>query len=113
MRIAVLIIALCLTLVVGLQSCAVTMGGSLASKETVSAAGAVGLLVALLFAFGAAFVMGFPKLSAGIFAFAALLAFGFAGEFPDLKVWGFVALGLTVLSFLGSRELKKKAAEKS
>lgn len=113
MRIAVLIIGLCLMLIVGLQSCVVSMGGSLADRETVSAAGGVGILVALLFALGSAFVMAFPKVSAGIFALAALLAFGFAAEFSDLKVWGVVSLALAVMSFLGSRELKKKAGKGS
>lgn len=109
MRIAVLIIALCLMLVVGLQSCVVTVSGGLASRDEVMDAGTIGILVALLFAAGGAFVMAFPKVSTAIFAFAALLALSFAGEFEDLSVWGGIALGLAVMSLFGSRELARKA----
>lgn len=113
MRIAVLIIALCLTLFVALQSCAVGVGGNLGGRQEVSAAGGAGFLVALLFAFGAAFVMAYPKVSMGLFGFAALIAFGFAGAFADLTVWGVIAMMLTGMSYLGSRELRRKLAVKA
>ncbi|MCB4767312.1 hypothetical protein LGR54_01730 [Ancylobacter sp. Lp-2] len=113
MRIAVLIIALSLTIIVALQSCAVGFGGNLGGREEVSAAGGAGFLVALLFALGAAFAMGYPKVSMAVFAVAALIAFGFSGAFSDLKVWGIVALLLTGLSYMGSRELRRKLPVKA
>lgn len=108
MRIAVLILALCLTLFVGLQSCALTIAGGVAGQDEVVEAAGIGMSVAVLFAAGAAFVTAFPILSAAIFGFAAVLAFSFTGEFDDLSTWGTVAVGLAVMSFSGHHELKKK-----
>lgn len=112
MRLAVLIITLCLTGIVGLQSCTIMAGGSLLKDQTTTNGGASGLLVAFLFVLGAAFVMGLPRLSAGLFAVAGLmgLAGGSTSNFPDLKIWGGLSLILAVLSWFGSRELRRKKA---
>ena len=53
MRIAVLIISLCLTMIVGLQSCAVMVGGGMTNDQETSGSGAIGLLIAFLFVLGA------------------------------------------------------------
>jgi hypothetical protein len=111
MRIAVLIIALCLTMLVGLQSCTMFVGGGLAENQGASEGGAVGLLIAFLFVLGAAFALALPKLSMVCFAFAA--AFGLmvglsSDAFPDMTFWGIVAGVLAVMSYFGSRELRRK-----
>ncbi len=111
MRIAVLIVTLCLVLLLGMQSCAVIVGGGMTESEELSGAGALGLLMSLLFIFGAALVFGYPKVSMAIFICAALLGWiGAAGsEFKDLYLWAWAALGLAAMSLGGARELKRKA----
>lgn len=111
MRIAVLIIALFLTLIVGLQSCAITAGGGMTRNTELYGAGAGGILLALLFMLGAAFVMAMPRVSMWLFGAATLigLGVGLSTTFKDLTIWGIVALALAVMSFFGHRELRNKA----
>jgi len=105
MRIAVIVISLVLMVLLFAQSCTVTAGGSLAEDESISSAGAVGLLVAFLFLLGGAFVMGMPRLSAAMFwiaAFIGILA-GLTTEFADLLIWGVVAVVLGIMARLSVR----------
>lgn len=112
MRIAVLIIALFLTVVVSLQSCAVFVGSGIAKNEALSQGGAVGLLVSLLFVIGAAFALGVPRVSQIVFTIAAAFAFLAASkEYPDMNVWGVAALILAVMSYFGVREARKLKAQ--
>jgi len=115
MRIAVLIIALCLTMLVGLQSCAVFVGGSAIGQETSAQGGAVGLLIAIFFIIGAAFALKVPFISTIVFGLAALLglAVGATTDFKDMQIWGGVSLVLAALSYLGIRELREKRSERS
>jgi len=110
MRIAVLIISLCLTMIIGIQSMLVFIGGNLADKKETASGGAVGVLIAFLFVLGAAFSIKLPKVSMVMFAVGAGLAFiGASGSgFHDLQIWGFVSLALAVMAYFGSRELRKK-----
>lgn len=113
MRIAVLVLALCLTMIVGLQSCAVMVGGSMAANDNLAGGGAIGLLLAFLFVLGAAFAMGLPRVSMVLFAVAALFGYIAAGTgFGDMAIWGTVALILAVMSYFGYRELGKAKAAK-
>ncbi len=114
MRIAVMIISLFLTLIVGLQSCALFAGGGMIKDQAVSGGGAMGILVALLFVVGGAFAMGMPRVSMVAFFAAALLGIGVgsSGAFPDLTIWGVVALALCAMSYFGSRELDRSKAVK-
>lgn len=109
MRIAVMIIALCLVMLIGLQSCTVMVGGGLGDDADMAAGGAVGIFVAFLFLLGAAFAIGAPKASMIIFIIAALLGFGSgAGSaFSDMTVWGYVSAGLAAMSYFGMREKQK------
>ncbi len=113
MRIAVTILSLGLMLVVGFQSCAATVGGNLGQDKSTAAAGAMGFLVVFLFLIAGAFAISFPLVSlvtlliAGTIAIAA----GLSSEFADLAIWGFVALGLAVMSYFGQREKQRKRAE--
>lgn len=110
MRIAVLIIGLILMVLVGMQSCAVMVGGEITSDTDTSEGGAVGILVAFLFLLGSALVMGFPRVSMVLFILASLLGFaaGSTTDFSDMIFWGVVGAGLAIMSFFGSRELAKK-----
>ena len=112
MRIATGIISLLLMLIVGVQSCAVYVGGSaleaLGEGSGVAQAGAVAILITLLFLLGGAFSFGLPKVALFIFIAAALLAFAVSGDFPDMRIWGTVAIVLAIMSYFGNRELKAK-----
>ena len=116
MRIAVTIIALLLMFGVGLQSCAVSLGGAMGQDEGMEQGGAVGLLVAFLFMVGGAFALPFPIVSCVAFLLAAFLgvAAGATTSFTDMTVWGFVAFVLAVLSFFGVWEkIRRKERERT
>jgi hypothetical protein len=114
MRLAVTILSLLLMLVVGLQSCAASVGGSLSSNQATSSAAAVGMLVALLFLVGGAFAIAYPLVSLVSFVLAGLFALvggtSSVSDFKDLQVWGFVALILALLSYFGVREKRRRVA---
>src|SRR5690349_7275028 len=107
MRLAVLIITLCLTAILSLQSCAVSVGDNLLQQR---GGGSVGILMALLFVIGAALVMGLPSVSIAVFAIAGLfgISTGSTTSYTGLTIWGGVALVLAVMSYFGSRELSEK-----
>ena len=113
MRIAVTIISLGLMLVIGFQSCAATVGGSLGQNQSTSNAGAMGFFVVFLFLIAGAFAMSFPIVSVVAFVLAATvaLAAGLSSDFADLAIWGFVALILAVMSYFGHREKQRRKAE--
>lgn len=121
MRLATLIIALVLTMVTGLQSCAVAAGGELAADfstaaedqaeaEELAGAGAVGVFASLLWLIAAALVLSKPKVSMGFFGSAAVfwLIAGTAG-FSDGFIWTVVSLVFVAMSWYGVRELATKA----
>ena len=113
MRIAVTILSLGLMLMIGFQSCAASVGGSLGKDESTSAAGAMGFLVVFLFLIAGAFAMSFPIVSVVAFVLAATvaLAAGLSSDFADLTIWGFVALILAVMSYFGHREKQRRKVE--
>lgn len=107
-----MIIGLVLFFLLALQSCAVTVGSDLADDEENAGAGAVGLLVALLFLVAAAFVLAKPRFASVIFGIAAALALlGAAGsDFTDLYAWATAAAVLAGLSFFGFRAKRAEDA---
>jgi hypothetical protein len=113
-RVATTILSLVFMVVVGVQSCAVYLGGSAMGQEGTAEGGALGLLVALLFLVGGAFALALPLVA--FLAFLVSGLFGLAGgattSFTDLTIWGVVALVLAVLSLLGVRE-KRRQRERS
>src|SRR5215217_2757618 len=113
MRIAVTILSLGLMLVIGFQSCAASVGGSLGKDESTSAAGAMGFLVVFLFLIAGAFAMSFPIVSVVAFVLAGTvaLAAGVSSDFSDLAIWGVTALILAVMSYFGHREKQRKKVE--
>jgi hypothetical protein len=108
-----MILGLILMVIVGLQSCAVSFGGSIGGQRKVEEGGAVGILVALLFLVASAFALAFPLVSLVAFLIAGLfaLAAGATTPFTDLTIWGVVSLVLAVMSFFGWREKRKRRAE--
>jgi hypothetical protein len=124
MRQAVLVISLLGVLVLGLQSCAVSVGGSVAEQlstavdskaaaDSLSSAGALGLVATLMWVLGAGFVLGLPKVSVPLFAVAGVLCIvGGAMGFTDLFVWGVVSFAFALMSFFGVREKARDDALK-
>ena len=72
MRIATMILSLILMLVVGLQSCAVSVGDASLNEPTKSQGGAIGILIAFLFLIGGAFALVFPLVSLVAFVLAGI-----------------------------------------
>jgi hypothetical protein len=76
-RIATMIIGLTLMLVVGAQSCAVSLGDAALNTKAAMQGGPIGLFMAFLFLIGGAFALAFPFVSVLAFFFAGI--FGIAG----------------------------------
>jgi hypothetical protein len=110
MRIAVMIVSLALFLILLLQSCAVGVGGSLSSSDTLQQGAAIGALLAFVYVLGGAFVMGLPLISGALFTIGALIAIpaGYQSGYSDLKVWGWLSAVLALFSFFGYHERKHK-----
>ena len=120
MRIATLIISLFLMLILGIQSLAVSAGGSIVSSlsttasdqkvgEDLAAGGAIGILAALMWLVAAALVMSKPKASAWIFGIAGgFCLLGGSTGFGDLYIWGVVSLIFAAMSWRGTAEKVKK-----
>lgn len=123
MRRATQIISLVLMLALGIQSCAVTVGGSATEELSTNAAerqeandlaggGGMGLLAALLWLVAAAFVMSRPKVSAWLFGIAALFcAIGATSGFSDLWIWSGVSVAFTLMSWRGISEKARQEEE--
>jgi hypothetical protein len=112
-RIATMILALILMLVVGFQSCTVSVGGEVIGEKASQQGGPLGLFMALLFLIGGAFALAFPVVSLVAFVLAGIvgLSGGATTSFEDLSIWGWVSLALAVLSFFAWREKRRRRAE--
>ena len=106
-RIATMILSLILMLVVGAQSCAVSVG------DAAEQGGPLGILMAVLFLVGGAFALVFPMVSLISFVLAGLVGLGGGSStsFGDLTFWGIVSLVLAAFSFFGVREKRRQRAE--
>ena len=120
MRLATLIISLVLSCGIVLQSCALSVGGSVgeefaqssaerAEAEQLSGAAGLGFVSALLWLVGAGFVMSRPKVAVWLYGIASplLLGAGSAG-YGDAFIWAFVSAGFAVMSWYGIKERAKK-----
>jgi hypothetical protein len=112
-RIATMILSLILMLVVGAQSCAVSVGDAALETKAAEQGGPLGILMALLFLIGGAFALAFPLVSLISFVLAGLVGLGggSSASFGDLTFWGIVSLVLAAFSFLGVREKRRQRAE--
>jgi hypothetical protein len=114
-RIATMILSLILMLVVGAQSCAVSIGDEMLGEKAATQGGPIGLVMAFLFLVGGAFALAFPLVSLVSFVLAGLLGLAGGGttSFGDLTIWGVVSLILAVFSFFGWREKRKRRREEA
>ena len=112
-RIATMILSLILMLVVGAQSCAVSVGDAALETKAAEQGGPLGILMALLFLVGGAFALVFPMVSLISFVLAGLVGLGGGSStsFGDLTFWGIVSLVLAAFSFFGVREKRRQRAE--
>jgi ABC-type cobalamin transport system ATPase subunit len=110
MKIAIGIIGIMLGILVLLQSCTVGTASHLVGDAATGDAGSLGILAGLLLFVGGAFAFGLPIVSTVTFTLAGLIAFAGSAQFPDLKVWGFIALAMAVMAFFTWRSAKKKKA---
>jgi hypothetical protein len=115
MRIAVLIIGLMLSVGLFIQSLVANVGSGLNNSDSLGAAAAAGVLMALMWIVASALVMPLPRVSVVIFLLAAALGFGFGAgsEFKDLYFWGSVSVLLAVFSFFGFRGKKNSQAKEA
>jgi hypothetical protein len=123
MRRAAQIISLVLMVALGIQSCAVSVGGSATQSlsttaadkqqgEDLAGAGAMGMLAALLWLIAAAFVMSRPKAALWIYVGAALSCLiGAAAGFTDLWIWMVVSAAFALLAWRGIGEKRRQEAE--
>jgi len=109
MKIAIGIISLFLGLLVLLQSCTVGTASHMLGEQATAEAGAIGMLVGILFVFGGAFSFGLPVVSMVVFILAALFALiaATSGSFSDMGVGALIALLLAVGSFFTWRAARK------
>jgi hypothetical protein len=115
MRIAVLILGLLLGLLMFFQTFLVYILSNVGESERGSTAGAIGLLMALLWLLACALVIPAPLVSVFIFGLAGLLGFASAADFPDLKYWGvasFVLASMSILGWIGKRKAARKERER-
>jgi len=121
MRLAVLIIALIIGIVVTFQACTayglsgVAEGLGASGAKDLTGASATGILTGLLILVGAGFALPFPRVATAILVAAGLLGIlvGTAGHFPDQVIWGVVAFVLAGMSYLGARSKRREDAERA
>ncbi len=118
-----MIISLILMLVLGVQSCAVAVGGSVVkslgsnqgekmSGQTLSGGGGLGVFAALLWLVAAAFVLNKPKASMWLFVAAGVVCLlGGGSGFSDLFIWAGLSFVFALLSWRGTKEKETKDAE--
>lgn len=124
MRRAAQIISLVLMVALGIQSCAISVGGSVSEEfsssaaerqqaEDLSGAGGAGMLAAFLWLIGAAFVMSRPKVAMWLYGTSSVFCLiGATAGFTDLWIWMVVALAFTAMSWRGIGE-KERAEEET
>lgn len=112
MRIAVLIIGLVLSFGLFWQAFIVSILSDIGDDEPLSSAAAVGVLMGFMWLVACGFVIPKPRISAIIFALAAL--FGFvtpSAGYEDLPIWAGMSVVLAVMSYLGYRGKMKDQAK--
>ena len=69
--------------------------------------------MAIIWLVACGFVLPKPRISAVLFIVAAVLGLAGISEFPDLKIWCLLSLGLAVLAYLGYRGTAKQEAKEA
>ena len=108
MKIAVGIIGLVLSMMALLQSCTLTGISGISGDTSIQQASSLGMLAAILMFFGGAFSFGLPKVARVVFVLSFLASIPARKAFPDMWVWGFASLFLSLLLlFVTTRQSPK------
>jgi hypothetical protein len=99
MRIAVMIIGLCITVLIGIVSFA-----TMTFHTSIWNAGFGTWLIAILSLIGSAFVLNLPRVSRTAFGMAAVFGSLTMALDPFKIIWAIVTLSLAILSQYGCRE---------
>jgi len=110
MRLAVTIICLILFVIISFQACTVGVGSGILGDEETQEGASVGILVGFTFMLGGAFAYKLPKVAMVFLLIGGLLGLAVGGttDFSDMSIWGGVAIILAIMSYIGSRGLKKE-----
>jgi hypothetical protein len=115
MRVAALILSIVVFGVMALQSCSIMLLGSVAQSlgseqgAQDAVAGAGGVFVSIVTLVALAFVWGLPFVAMILYLLGALFAFGTATMgFPDMQIWGYILIVLSIFAFFGWREKRRK-----
>ncbi|HEX5499750.1 MAG TPA: hypothetical protein VFX03_11000, partial [Thermomicrobiales bacterium] len=111
MRIATLILGLILGAFLFVQTFLVYALSGAINDQATSGAGALGLLMALMWLVACALVIPVPLLSTVIFGLSGLIGLGAGAgsKFADLTIWGVAGLLLAAFSFFGWIGKRKSA----
>lgn len=126
LRLATLIIALVLTLIVWFQSCAAMVGGGLGEEfgtaaekreaRDLSDASGAGLVAGILWVVGAGLVMTRPNIARWVFLAAApILLIAGSGGYEDAYIWAGVSIVFMAMAWrgIGERKRKQEAAQQA
>ena len=110
------IISIVLFVVIGLQSCAVSLGTALTGTESTS--GGAGVIVSFLILISG--IVGICTrnskaggITAGVFyAIAGIGGMGNAVDFPDLEIWAYLCLIFSAIYIIGSLRMGNKEKRK-
>src|SRR3569832_1678658 len=113
MRITVMAISQAAFLTLGFEWLSVGingLGASIGAGHGIEKGASAGAAVAFLYLIGAAVARGRPVASSAVFSLAALvgIAAGMWTAYSGLRLWGWLAATLAVLSLLGYQERKTK-----
>ncbi|MDA3129615.1 hypothetical protein ACFPTR_09650 [Aliibacillus thermotolerans] len=115
MNIAIGIIAIIISFIVGIQSFTVSVLSEVVGEEATAGAGAIGVLVAFLYLVGGAFAFKLTNVAKWILGIGGLLGLlaGATSDYSDVTVWGILGLIMSGLLFWDvKRKNKQKDKEK-
>jgi Flp pilus assembly protein TadB len=108
MRIATLIVGLLIGIPFAVSTVMVNLEAQSANGGSSTPEAAWGFMAAVIWLLACAVVMPWPGAAAVLFAMSALLCLAFYDDYPDLAIWGALAVVMTALSFLGWRGKRKE-----
>ncbi len=101
MRVTVLIVGLLIGIPFAVSTVMVNLEVQSVNSGSSTPATAWGFMAAVIWLLACAVVMPWPGAAAVLFAMSAFLCLAFYDDYPDLAIWGALAVVMTALSFLG------------
>lgn len=78
---------------------------------TSAGAGAVGVLISMLFLLGAVLVTAFQRAAQVCFVISCVITVLNRTNFPDMTFWAVISIALSLMPYYGHRELQKRKAK--